>query len=94
MSVDYSFAIGDAKESQCMGACLECAGRAELGASFLRIPGDFDIPAVLWLSEEGSTNLTCGATRYEETMAIEVGFYGLIILFHFPKYFRVYILRR
>lgn len=57
----------------CRGACYECSDSTERGGTYLRIPGDFDVTAVLWLSEEGEgANLTCGATRHQETMAIEV----------------------
>ncbi|XP_063951899.1 uncharacterized protein LOC129281365 [Lytechinus pictus] len=73
VTVDNRFAVGSGKESTCRGACYECSDSTERGGTYLRIPGDFDITAVLWLSEEGDgANLTCGATRPQETMAIEI----------------------
>ncbi|XP_030848027.1 uncharacterized protein LOC575563 [Strongylocentrotus purpuratus] len=73
VTVDDRFAVGSGKESSCRGACYECSDSTELGGTYLRIPGDFDVTAVLWLSEEGEgANLTCGATRHQETMAIEI----------------------
>ncbi|XP_072163931.1 uncharacterized protein [Diadema setosum] len=76
--LDNRFSVGAGKESTCRGLCAECETPENLGATYMRIPGDFDIPAVLWLSEEGApANLTCGATRYTETMAIQIIKYAL-----------------